>query len=74
MYITVFQRKNVRGKKQWICESSKEYSDKTINWWVQDLSSNKPFEIYTFLERVRGVTENQVNLGSCKRPHHYIKF
>jgi hypothetical protein len=68
MYITTFERKNVRGKPQWVCIKSEEYFS------GRDLMKNLTFEAFSFLRLIYAFTENQVNLGSCKKPHRYIKF
>jgi hypothetical protein len=72
MFITTFQRKPVRGKMQWVCERSDYIAAVNAEWWKKCLAKNKPFIAYNMLMRFLAVTPNRVNLGSCKRPHHYI--
>jgi hypothetical protein len=68
MYVTKFIRKKVRGKMQYVCTESREY------FGCRDVFENLTFHIFTYYKIIYAFTENQVNLGSCKRPHHYIKF
>jgi hypothetical protein len=72
MFITTFQRKPVRGKMQWVCEDSSYVSAGSAEWWKEGLAEGRPFIAYNLIRRVLAVTDKQVNLGSCKRPHHYI--
>jgi hypothetical protein len=72
MYITTFQRKPVRGKMQWVCEQSGGISDILANLWIKEFAKGKPFIPFIMLKRLLAITPNRVNLGSCKRPHHYI--
>jgi hypothetical protein len=69
MFITTFRRKPVRGKMQWICTDS--YGFKDINDF-QGLIANGGVVAVGALRIVYAFTPNRVNLGSCKRPHHYI--
>lgn len=77
MYMTTFVRKQFKGKPQWVCMQSIETMGVRIIAYktplLAELYKNK-FIPFPFLRQIVALTENKVNLGSCKRPHKYIKF
>lgn len=76
MYMTTFVRKQVKGKPQWVCMRSLIiYEPISANKapLLAELYKNK-FLPLPFLRQIISITGNKVHLGSCKRPHKYIKF
>jgi hypothetical protein len=69
MYLTKFEYKKVKNKLQWVCVDSYGFVD---DKYMPTMVANKGVIALGLLRKVYAFTPNRVNLGSCKRPHHYI--